>query len=139
MAMLSKAHGGGVPREHSTEMIVKRENNDLCFSGISELSALKSGELKKSIQKEIGADDKKIVFDLSTTEFLDSGGLGLLISFHKSMSSKSGKCVILNPSPIVTQILELTRLHKVFEILHETREKQSKAGVKTESPSLELL
>ena len=58
--------------------------------------------------------------DLSQTRFVDSSGLGMLIALHKTMVGRGGSVRILNPTPSVQQILELTRLHRVFEIVKTT-------------------
>jgi len=60
---------------------------------------------------------KNIDIDLSQTMFLDSCGLGALISLHKTACTRSGAVRLLNPTPPVQQILELTRLHRIFEIV----------------------
>jgi len=60
---------------------------------------------------------KNIEIDLSQTMFLDSCGLGALISLHKTACTRSGAVRLLNTTPPVQQILELTRLHRVFEIV----------------------
>jgi len=49
--------------------------------------------------------------------FLDSSGLGTLISLHKTLRARNGTVRLLKPAPNVQQILELTRLHRVFEIV----------------------
>ena len=55
--------------------------------------------------------------DLSAITFLDSSGLGALIALHKSMRSQNGTLRLVNPAPSASQIIELTRLHRVFEIV----------------------
>ena len=54
---------------------------------------------------------------MSRTRFLDSSGLGALISIHKTLCSRQGVVRIVNPTPQVQQILELTRMHRIFEIV----------------------
>lgn len=107
-------------------MKVYKNNQEVRFSEIEELSASKASELKQLVQDEMNDSTSGIVFELSSTKFIDSGGLGLLISLHKSMSAKGGKCSVENPSPIVLQVLELTRLHKVFEVRQDIKEEVSK-------------
>ena len=41
----------------------------------------------------------------------------MLISLHKTACSRQGSLRILNPTPGVLQILELTRMHRIFEIV----------------------
>jgi len=43
--------------------------------------------------------------------------LGALIALHKSVAANKGMLRILQPTPTAQQILELTRLHRVFEIV----------------------
>lgn len=93
-----------------------KRNNKLSVSDIRELCASQSSVIRDEVHSHIAPDTDTLEFDLSATNFLDSGGLGLLISFHKHMAIKRGQCIIVDPSPIVLQVLELTRLHKVFEI-----------------------
>ncbi len=58
-----------------------------------------------------------IEIDLSQTSFVDSCGLGTLIALHKTACSRRGMVRLLNPTPPVQQILELTRMHRIFEIV----------------------
>jgi anti-sigma B factor antagonist len=55
---------------------------------------------------------------MSNTTFLDSSGLGALLSFHKLMTARGGKMRVINPRPAVVQIIELTRVHRIIEISH---------------------
>jgi len=48
---------------------------------------------------------------------VDSSGLGALIALHKTMCARGGGIRILRPTPVVHQVMELTRLHRVFEII----------------------
>jgi anti-anti-sigma factor len=60
---------------------------------------------------------KSIELDLSQTIFLDSHGLAALIALRNMMGRCRGVVRLLNPSPLVEQILELTRLHRVLDIV----------------------
>ena len=59
-----------------------------------------------------------IEIDLSETAFVDSCGVGALVSLFKTARSHNGGVTVrlLNPTRPVEQIFELTRLHRVFEI-----------------------
>jgi anti-sigma B factor antagonist len=60
---------------------------------------------------------KNIEIDLSETRFIDSCGLGALVALHKTACGHKGVVRLLNPLPPVQQILELTRMHRIFEIV----------------------
>jgi anti-sigma B factor antagonist len=60
---------------------------------------------------------RHIEVDLSQTHFLDSCGLGALISLRKTASRRNGTVRLLNPSPRVQLLFDVTRMHRVFEIV----------------------
>ena len=62
---------------------------------------------------------RAIEVDLSQTEFLNSSGLGQLLALQKMAVQQCGKIAlrVLNPSGPIQQFLELTRTHRIFEIL----------------------
>jgi anti-sigma B factor antagonist len=57
-------------------------------------------------------------FDLNLTEMthLDSFGLGQLVSIWTSIQNKNGSMRLAHPNARVRKLLEITRLHSVFEI-----------------------
>jgi anti-sigma B factor antagonist len=57
-----------------------------------------------------------VVVDLSKVEFLASIGIRLLVLTAKSISSRGGKMVLLNPIPEVFHILELTGIPAIIPI-----------------------
>ena len=64
---------------------------------------------------------KAVEIDLSRTQAVDSCGLGALIAVHKWALDHNANGDIpvrlLNPLPPVQKVLELTRLHRTFEIV----------------------
>jgi len=59
---------------------------------------------------------KKMVTDMSNTEYIDSTGLGTLVWALKTLTEKDGdlKIAVLNQKPRI--VFEITRAHKIFEI-----------------------
>jgi anti-sigma B factor antagonist len=98
---------------------VKTETSHLTLKvfGLDEISAANAISIKTKIKEALSQEDTQIDFDLSATNFIDSSGLGVLISLHKEMVSRKGTLRILNPTKSVDQILELTRLNRLFEII----------------------
>jgi anti-sigma B factor antagonist len=60
---------------------------------------------------------RNIDVDLSQTTFIDSSGLGALVALHKAATARHGALSLINPQPSVQQILQLTRLDAVFQIV----------------------
>jgi anti-sigma B factor antagonist len=63
-----------------------------------------------------------LLIDFSETKFVDSIGLGALVSILKQSAQKQKKVVLSNLSPQVRQIFELTRLYRLFEIFPTVEE-----------------
>ena len=91
----------------------------LNIEGIKELSAANANTFRDQVRGALSERLKNIDVDMSQSMFLDSCGLGALISLHKTACTRGGTVRLLNPTPPVQQILELTRLHRVFEIVNK--------------------
>ena len=89
----------------------------LTVSGLTELTASNAASVRDEARSRLEPGHTTLTVDLSEIEFLDSSGLGALISLHKTMCARSGHVCLLNPSDTAEQILELTRLHRLFEIV----------------------
>lgn len=59
---------------------------------------------------------KKIIFDFSQTTFIDSSGIGALVSNHKHARQKEVELSLKNVPPQVMAVLEMTALDKVLKI-----------------------
>ena len=57
-----------------------------------------------------------LTIDLSGLEYVDSSGLGVLISIHKRCLQKGGKMVITGLRGMVEELFKLTRLDLVFNV-----------------------
>ncbi len=101
-------------------MKTQSQAKTLTLSDITELNAANSATLRDEARAALQKDLTTIDVNLSQTRFVDSSGLGMLIALHKTMVGRGGSVRILNPTPSVQQILELTRLHRVFEIVKTT-------------------
>ena len=80
------------------------------------MDAHNSGELKEKMLQLFEDDKCNIVIDLSQVRFVDSSGLGALVSGFKNASARNGNLKLCGLQPQVKSMFELTRLHRVFEI-----------------------
>jgi len=72
-------------------------------------------EFKQQAQAGL-ASAAGLVVDFSATRFIDSVGLGALVSLLKSCSQRRVPIALAALSPQVRQIFELTRLYRLFDI-----------------------
>ncbi|PLX85134.1 MAG: anti-anti-sigma factor [Desulfuromonas sp.] len=86
------------------------------------LDAHNSGELKAQMLNLFEEGKNDIIIDLKEVRFIDSSGLGALVSGFKNASARSGNLKLCNLQPQVKSMFELTRLHRVFEIFPDAEE-----------------
>ncbi len=92
-------------------------DNALHVTGLAELNSAGAATFRDEIRGALKANHQRIDLDFSKTRFVDSSGLGALIAVHKTLCGQGGNLRILNPTPQVRQILELTRMHRIFEVV----------------------
>jgi anti-sigma B factor antagonist len=98
-------------------MKMEAQGDTLRISGLTELGAANSNTFRDQARAALRETHTTIEIDLSQTTFLDSCGLGALIALHKTACNRNGLLRLLNPLPPIQQVLELTRLNRIFEIV----------------------
>ena len=81
-----------------------------------EINASNADQAKEFIKEFVGNGHRFLVIDLSTTVFLDSPALGVLVTAMKLARASGGNVRLCGLSKNLQQILELTRLNRVFEL-----------------------
>lgn len=76
----------------------------------------------KQIMVPILESANKFIFDMGNLQFIDSSGLGAILSCLRSVSSKQGEIKLCNLSKSARIIIELVSMHKVFEIFNSVEE-----------------
>jgi len=98
-------------------MKMQVQGHTLVIAEIKELGAANANGFRDWVRSSMTDGQKNIDVDLSQTTFIDSCGLGALIALHKTACARQGTLRLLRPQTQVQQILELTRLHRIFEIV----------------------
>jgi len=80
------------------------------------LDAHNAEELKADLNRLFDEGHKDIVVDLKEVRFIDSSGLGVLVSGFKNASARQGSLKLSALQTQVRSMFELTRLHRVFDI-----------------------
>lgn len=62
---------------------------------------------------------KKLIFDFSNTEFMDSSGIGMLIGRSRNLGFVGGQVIATNLNPRVEQIFRLSGLHQIIKVESE--------------------
>ena len=76
-------------------------------------------EARTALRGLVADGRRHLVLDLHAVQFVDSSGLSVLVSALKAVQPQDGRVVLLSPSDGVRSLIELTRLHQVFEIFED--------------------
>jgi anti-sigma B factor antagonist len=92
---------------------------------VEELDASNASELKRDIGPVLDAN-KKVVLDLSRLRFVDSSGLGAMLSCLRQLTGRGGDLRLAGMSKPVRALFELVRMHRIFDI-YATKEEAIRA------------
>ncbi|MBD3289853.1 anti-sigma factor antagonist [candidate division KSB1 bacterium] len=94
----------------------RRDNVHIVTLEEKRLDSRIAAEFKNHLLEMINKEQKlKILIDLKAVDFIDSSGLGAIVSTLKNIAKK-GELKIANPQTQVKDMFELTRLNLVFNI-----------------------
>ena len=79
-------------------------------------------ELKQKVQDELEKGERKVLIDFSQTCYIDSSGLGVLVSLSKKIREQGGELRLANLNDDLKTLFELTKLDTLFQIA-DTRER----------------
>ena len=100
MELKTESYGGGV----------------VVFVKEGRIDAHNSADLKTEMNRLFEAGSINLVIDLKEVHFIDSSGLGVLVSGFKNASTRHGSIKLSGLQTQVKSMFELTRLHRVFDI-----------------------
>ena len=72
--------------------------------------------LRDTLRGLAGEGQKNILLNLGGLTFIDSSGLGVLVSGFATVANQGGKLKLLNAHSSVKDMLVLTKLYTVFEV-----------------------
>ncbi len=74
-----------------------------------------SGQLRDTVRKLLEKDQKKILLNLGDVSYIDSAGLGELVSSYTTAANQGAKVKLLNLQKKVKDLLQITKLYTVFD------------------------
>lgn len=82
---------------------------------VEELDASNTAEFKRDVTPVLEGN-ASLVIDLSRLRFIDSSGLGAMLSCLRQVSARGGDLKLCGMSKQVRATFELVRMHRIFEI-----------------------
>jgi anti-sigma B factor antagonist len=78
--------------------------------------ALSAPKTKAELHQLIEGGSTKLVLNLQKMDFIDSAGLGVLVSCLRKAAAEGGDLRVAEVPPFCRSIFELTRLTRVFDV-----------------------
>ena len=75
-----------------------------------------SALLRDLVREKLANGHKKILMNLAGINYIDSTGLGELVSGYRLVKAAGGELKLLNLNKKVTDLLQITKLYTVFDI-----------------------
>ena len=72
--------------------------------------------LREHISKVLEQGERNIILNMAEVTYMDSSGVGELISSYTSVTKRGGKLKLLNLTGKIKDLLQITQLITVFEI-----------------------
>ena len=78
-----------------------------------------SAALRDLVRRLLSMGHKKILFNLADVNHIDSAGLGHLVGAFTSVQRQAGELKLLNLTNKVQDLMQVTRLYTVFDIVDD--------------------
>jgi anti-sigma B factor antagonist len=75
--------------------------------------------LKKAVRNLLQRNEKKILLNLADVSYIDSSGIGELVSSFTTVGNQGGKLKLLSLTKKVHDLLSITKLLTVFEVFED--------------------
>ncbi|HUF05635.1 MAG TPA: STAS domain-containing protein [Aridibacter sp.] len=104
--------------------ISERQAGDVTILDMSGKVTIGEGSvaLRNTIRRLLGEGKKKILLNLSDVGYVDSSGIGELVSSFTAVNKESGSLKLLNLTQKIQDLLAITKLLTVFDTFDEEGE-----------------
>jgi len=78
-----------------------------------------SSALREALRDLVTKNQNKILLNLGDVSYIDSSGIGELVSGYTTVSNSGGSLKLLNLNKRVKDLLQITKLYTVFEVFDD--------------------
>ena len=98
-----------------------REDGPVTIVDLSGRIALGEGSalLRKTIRDLVETGQKRILLNLGDVTYIDSSGIGELVSGFTAVRNREGELKLLNLTKKVHDLLQITKLFTVFDVYND--------------------
>jgi len=98
--------------------IASRDVNGVTILDLSGRITLGEGsvQLRDTVRSLVAKGNKKIIFNLADVNYMDSSGLGELVTAYTSLKNQGGELKLINLTKRIQDLMQITKLVTVFDI-----------------------
>jgi len=78
-----------------------------------------SSVFRETLRELVTKGQKKVLLNLADVSYIDSSGIGELVSGFTSVTNQGGQLKLLNLNKRVEDLLQITKLYTVFEVFED--------------------
>lgn len=98
------------------EHTMNTDGNHTAVTLTGKVYAHDAGIIRDELLKQIEKGIVEITMDLAGVSYIDSTGLGVLVTVHKRTQEQSGQLILTGITGMVAELLKRTRLDRVLTI-----------------------
>ncbi|HJQ27429.1 MAG TPA: STAS domain-containing protein [Blastocatellia bacterium] len=104
--------------------INQRQADDVTILDLSGRITIGEGsvQLREAVKDLLGSGKKKILLNLGDVSYVDSSGIGELVSSYTTTSNQGGQLKLLNLGKKIKDLLMITKLLTVFQTYEDEQE-----------------
>jgi anti-sigma B factor antagonist len=78
-----------------------------------------SSVFRETLRELVSKGHKKVLLNLADVSYIDSSGIGELVSGFTTVTNQGGQLKLLNLNKRVQDLLQITKLYTVFEVFED--------------------
>jgi len=99
----------------------EKDGVSVCYVD-GEINLNTAPQMKKEFEKVVAAKSKKVIINFDKVSYIDSSGLATVVEIFKKLRAYGGTLKLVNLSPKIKNLFEITKLEKLFDILEDEEE-----------------
>lgn len=99
----------------------RQDDDGIIIAVNDQLVSSNRQELKRLVLAEVDQGARRVVIDFAASGYIDSAGLGMLVSLSKQVREREGELRLTNVGSDLRTLLELTKLDVLFLSPEERR------------------
>lgn len=108
--------------DESLELLIEKNRAVLKFEG--EVIFDNSNQLKEEAKQRLGQKEEvnNLIIDLSRVPYLDSSGVGVLLSLFKFMRTRDGSLSVAEPNEKIRRVFDVTKMREIIPVYNSLEE-----------------